>query len=45
MVQIPSTPSASAKKELYSVERPSQDGSSIGLIRLYLRKLSQGDDR
>lgn len=40
-VKIPSAPSSTATTETYFLERPSEDGKSIGFIRLYLMKVSQ----
>ena len=41
MVKIPDTPSTTADKSTYFIERPSEDGRSIGFIRLYLAKPDQ----
>lgn len=40
-VQIPTTPSRSAPRSSFLLERPSEDGGSIGFIRLYLMKAAQ----
>jgi len=39
--KIPSTPSPTAATETYLVGRPSEDGSSIGFVRLYLSRTVQ----
>ena len=40
-IKIPSTPSPAASTETYLLERPAEDGRSIGFIRLYLIKAKQ----
>jgi len=40
-VEIPTTPRADSPRETFLVERASEDGGSIGFIRLYLRKAAQ----
>jgi hypothetical protein len=40
-VTIPTTPRAGAPTETYLLERASEDGGSIGFIRLYLHKAEQ----
>jgi len=40
-VQIPTVPDATASTVTYKLERPSEDGGSIGFIRLYLMKAAQ----
>jgi len=40
-VRIPTTPSATATKETFVLGHPSEDGGSIGFIRLYLTKTVQ----
>lgn len=40
-VRIPLTPSYTAQKEGFFLEQPSQDGASIGFIRLYLQASEQ----
>ena len=40
-VEIPTSPRAGATRETYILERPSQHGASLGLIRLYLRRAEQ----
>lgn len=40
-VKIPITPSTTATKKTYLLDRPSEDGGSIGFIRLYLIEAQQ----
>lgn len=40
-VEIPIDPTATATRETFLLERASEDGRSIGFIRLYLRKAEQ----
>lgn len=40
-VRIPTTPSLTATKETFVLGHPSEDGNSIGFIRLYLTKTVQ----
>lgn len=40
-VEIPIGPRADADREVFLLERASEDGSSIGFIRLYLRRAEQ----
>jgi hypothetical protein len=40
-VKIPTSPVADAEPETFMLERAAEDGSSIGFIRLYLRKAEQ----
>lgn len=40
-VNIPTGPRADATRETFIMERASEDGGSIGFIRLYLRKAEQ----
>lgn len=40
-VKIPITPSPSASKVTFALGHPSEDGASVGFIRLYLTKLIQ----
>ena len=40
-VKIPITPSLTAAKETFNLGHASEDGASIGLIRLYLTKVVQ----
>jgi hypothetical protein len=40
-VKIPTTPSLTAPKETFILSRPSEDGRSLGFIRLYLTKTVQ----
>jgi hypothetical protein len=40
-VKIPTTPSLTAAKETFILGHPSEDGGSIGFIRLYLTKTAQ----
>jgi hypothetical protein len=40
-VLIPVTPNYNATKEVYIIERVSEDGGSIGFVRLYLVKAKQ----
>jgi hypothetical protein len=35
-VQIPTTPSRTAPRSTFLLQRPSEDGGSIGFVRLYL---------
>ena len=39
--KIPTTPSTTATKKTFLIERPSEDGGSIGFIRLYLIEAQQ----
>jgi hypothetical protein len=41
IVRIPITPSLTATKEDFALERPGEDGGAIGFIRLYLTRVSQ----
>lgn len=41
IVQIPITPDPAANKKSFALERPSEDGCSIGFIRLYLMETQQ----
>ena len=41
LVEIPTTPNYTATKESFLLERPSEDGGSIGFIRLYLMRAEQ----
>jgi hypothetical protein len=41
LVRIPKTPSLTATKETFVLGHPSEDGGSIGFIRLYLTKTVQ----
>jgi hypothetical protein len=41
IVQIPTVPDPAAVKETFFLERPSEDGGSIGFIRLYLMEAQQ----
>jgi hypothetical protein len=41
IVKIPITPNRTAPKETFFLERPTEDGSSIGFIRLYLMATEQ----
>jgi len=41
VVKIPTTPSYSAAKETFFLERPLEDGGAIGFIRLYLMRAIQ----
>jgi hypothetical protein len=40
-VEIPIGPTATATRETFMLERAAEDGSSIGIVRLYLRKAEQ----
>jgi len=40
-VNIPTGPRVDASRETFLIERASEDGGSIGFIRLYLRKAEQ----
>jgi hypothetical protein len=40
-VQIPITPSLTATKETFKLERPVEEGGAIGFIRLYLMRAEQ----
>jgi hypothetical protein len=41
VVKIPLTPSLTADKVSFSLERPSEEGGAIGFIRLYLTRIEQ----
>lgn len=41
IIEIPTTPEYAGTKTAFYVERPSEDGSSIGFIRLYLMAADQ----
>lgn len=41
MVKIPTTPSTTASLETFFLDYPSEEGGSIGFIRLYLTKTKQ----
>jgi hypothetical protein len=41
LVRIPTTPSRTATKTTFVLGHPSEDGGSIGFIRLYLTKTVQ----
>ena len=41
IVKIPTIPNPAATKEDFFLERPTEDGSSIGFIRLYLMRAKQ----
>jgi len=41
IVKIPLTPSLTAPKVDFAIERPSEEGGAIGFIRLYLTRIEQ----
>ena len=44
LIQIPITPDPEAAKVSFVLGRPSEDGGSIGFIRLYLNKATQAPE-